>query len=85
MFAPHCPTCAARVLLGDLNLQLAEVGPVAAAAGYEGVDGPPTHSTRRRRPTRRIDHVLLSGATADETAVHRFEISDHAAVVADLV
>jgi endonuclease/exonuclease/phosphatase family metal-dependent hydrolase len=76
---------APRVLLGDLNLQLAEFGPVAAAAGYEVVDGPATHSTRRRRPTRRIDHVLLSGATATAATVHRFDVSDHAAVVADLV
>ena len=75
---------APRVLVGDLNLVPAEVLPWSSAAGFEMVTGPPTHSTRRRRPKRRIDHILVSGARIDEASVHRFGVSDHCAVVADL-
>jgi endonuclease/exonuclease/phosphatase family metal-dependent hydrolase len=73
-----------RVLMGDLNLVPDEVLPWSTAEGYQLVTGPPTHSTRQRRVTRRIDHVLVAGATATATAVHDFAVSDHRAVVADL-
>jgi endonuclease/exonuclease/phosphatase family metal-dependent hydrolase len=75
---------APRVLLGDLNLVPAEVLPWSTAAGYHLVDGPPTHSTRQARLTRRIDHVLVAGATATEAAVHHLPVSDHCAVTATL-
>lgn len=74
----------ARVLAGDLNLTPRHVLPWSTAAGYELVTGPPTHSTRRPVMTARIDHVLLSGAHVDAAAVHRFDVSDHAAVSVDL-
>ena len=48
------------------------------------MDGPLTHSTRQARLTRRIDHVLLSGATVTAAAVHRLPVSDHCAVTAEL-
>jgi endonuclease/exonuclease/phosphatase family metal-dependent hydrolase len=73
-----------RVLLGDLNLTPAEVLPWSTAEGYQLVDGPATHSTRQARVTRRIDHILLAGATASRASVHRFAVSDHCAVSADL-
>lgn len=73
-----------RVLVGDLNLTPAEVLPWSTAEGYHLVDGSPTHSTRQAEVTRRIDHVLLSGATATSATVHRFPVSDHRAVSADL-
>ena len=73
-----------RVLLGDLNLTAVEVLPWSTAEGYQLVDGPPTHSTRQARVTRRIDHVLLAGTTARRASVHRFAMSDHCAVSADL-
>jgi endonuclease/exonuclease/phosphatase family metal-dependent hydrolase len=73
-----------RVLLGDLNLIPAEVLPWSTPEGYHLVDGPPTHSTRQPHLTRRIDHVLLSGASARRAAVHRLAVSDHCAVTADL-
>lgn len=73
-----------RVLLGDLNLLPGEVLPWSTAEGYQLLDGPPTHSTRRRAPTRRIDHVLVSGARVTAAAVHRYAVSDHCAVQADL-
>lgn len=73
-----------RVLLGDLNLLPGEVLPWSTPEGYQLVDGPPTHSTRRARVTRRIDHVLLGGTTATTATVHRFPTSDHCAVSADL-
>lgn len=73
-----------RVLLGDLNLIAGEVLPWTAPEGYHLVDGPPTHSTRQARVTRRIDHVLLAGARADRALVMDLLASDHKAVVADL-
>ncbi len=73
-----------RVLLGDLNLTPAEILPWSTAEGYLLVDGPATHSTRQPRVTRRIDHVLVSGATVTRASVHRFARSDHCAVAADL-
>ena len=75
---------APRVLMGDLNLVPTKVLPWSSAEGYTLVDGPPTHSTRRARVTRRIDHVLVHGARADRASVHQLPASDHRAVVADL-
>lgn len=75
---------APRVLLGDLNLVPGEVLPWSTAAGYHLVDGPPTHSTRRAQLTRRIDHVLVQGATVERAAVHQCKVSDHRPVAADL-
>lgn len=80
--AAHPPP---RVLVGDLNLIPGEVLPWSSAEGYMLVDGPSTHSTRRARVTRRIDHVLVQGATVAAASVHRFPVSDHCAVAADLV
>lgn len=73
-----------RVLMGDLNLSRRSVVPVAAAAGFTVLDGPATHSTRRRRLSSRIDHVLVSGAIFADAGVHRFPVSDHCAVSATL-
>jgi endonuclease/exonuclease/phosphatase family metal-dependent hydrolase len=73
-----------RVLLGDLNLAPRHVLPWSTAAGYHLVDGPLTHSTREPRLTARIDHVVVSGATVERAAVHRFPVSDHCAVSATL-
>lgn len=73
-----------RVLLGDLNLTPASILPWSTPEGYQLVDGPPTHSTRQARLTRRIDHILLAGTRATRASVHRFPVSDHCAVSADL-
>ena len=73
-----------RVLLGDLNLTTGEVLPWSTAEGYRLVDGAPTHSTRQPPVIHRIDHVLLSGATATAATVHCFAMSDHCAVSADM-
>lgn len=73
-----------RVVLGDLNLTPAEVLPWSTAEGYQLVDGPATHSTRQATVTRRVDHLLLAGTTATRASVHRFAVSDHCAVSADL-
>lgn len=73
-----------RVLLGDLNLVPGEVLPWSTAAGYRLVEGPPTHSTRQARVTRRIDHVLVQGATVDSASVSTVPVSDHCPVAADL-
>lgn len=73
-----------RVLVGDLNLAPSRVLPWSTAEGYQLVTGPPTHSTRQAHLTRRIDHVLLAGTVATRATVHRFDVSDHCAVTADL-
>ena len=73
-----------RVLLGDLNLLTSDVLPWSTPEGYHLVDGPNTHSTRRARATRRIDHVLVAGATVERAEVHDLGTSDHKAVSADL-
>jgi endonuclease/exonuclease/phosphatase family metal-dependent hydrolase len=73
-----------RVLLGDLNLTPRHVLPWSTAAGYHLLEGPLTHSTREPSLTARIDHVLVSGATVERAAVHRFPVSDHCAVAATL-
>lgn len=84
VFDAVAPRPRPRVVLGDLNLTPREVLPWSTAEGYQLVEGPATHSTRQAAMTRRIDHVLLSGATASAASVHRFDVSDHGAVVADL-
>lgn len=84
VFDAVAPRPRPRVVGGDLNLTPREVLPWSTAEGYQLVDGPATHSTRHAAMTRRIDHVLLSGATASAAAVHRFGVSDHGAVVVDL-
>jgi endonuclease/exonuclease/phosphatase family metal-dependent hydrolase len=73
-----------RVLLGDLNLTPRHVLPWSTAAGYHLLEGPLTHSTRVARLAARIDHVLVSGASVEQGAVHRFPVSDHCAVSATL-
>lgn len=73
-----------RVLLGDLNLTVPEVLPWSTAEGYHLVDGPPTHSTRQARVTRRIDHVLLAHGRATSALVVDLGASDHRAVLADV-
>lgn len=73
-----------RVLLGDLNLVPSQVLPWSTAEGYQLVSGPPTHSTRQAHLTRRIDHILLAKTVATRATVHRFDVSDHCAVTAEL-
>jgi endonuclease/exonuclease/phosphatase family metal-dependent hydrolase len=73
-----------RVLLGDLNLTPRHVLPWSTAAGFQLVDGPPTHSTRHPIVMRKIDHVLVSGAQVTASATHHLDVSDHRAVAATL-
>jgi endonuclease/exonuclease/phosphatase family metal-dependent hydrolase len=72
-----------RALVGDLNLLPAQVARLADAAGYDLLDGPFTINARTR-PNRRLDHVLLDGATAEGSGVAKLPCSDHLAVWADL-
>lgn len=73
-----------RVLLGDLNLTPEAILPWSSAEGYQLLEGAPTHSTRKARPTVRIDHVLTAGAQIGSAAVQDLAMSDHLAVSADL-
>jgi endonuclease/exonuclease/phosphatase family metal-dependent hydrolase len=72
-----------RVLIGDLNLQPDLVEPVANTTGYHLVDGPCTVNARKK-PDRRIDHVLVQGAMVIASGVAKLPVSDHLAVWADL-
>ena len=72
-----------HVLVGDLNLVAQHVVPVAVAAGFELVDGPPTVDARGAL-TRRLDHVLLAGAEVLDSGVSKLPLSDHLAVWADV-
>ena len=72
-----------RVLLGDLNLEAAQVRPALLERGFQLAEGPPTWNARRRL-RRRLDHVAVRGATVTASAVHKLPVSDHLAVSADL-
>lgn len=73
-----------RVLVGDLNLGRIRVLPWSALAGFRLLAGPATHDLRRGTPTRRIDHVLTSGARVAAASTHRLDVSDHAAISVEL-
>jgi endonuclease/exonuclease/phosphatase family metal-dependent hydrolase len=70
------------VLAGDCNLGRRAVRSLLTT--MEVVDGAATHSARRSRPDRRIDHVALQGATLLAERVVRLPVSDHLAVVVDV-
>jgi endonuclease/exonuclease/phosphatase family metal-dependent hydrolase len=70
---------APRVVLGDLNLGADDV----AGRRFTMAGGPP--SSPSARPTLRIDHVLVDGFTIGAVDVPWLPVSDHRAVVAELV
>lgn len=72
-----------RLLLGDLNLQPPDVGPVASTRGYKVVEGPPTWNARSTL-RRRLDHMLLKGAEVQSSGAKKLPVSDHLAIWADL-
>ena len=72
-----------HVLVGDLNLRPERVAPIAAAIGWGLVDGPDTINARTGL-NRRLDHVLVHGATVTDGGVAKLPVSDHLAVWADL-
>ncbi len=74
---------APRVLLGDLNLRPERVAPVAESAGY-GLGAGPNTINARTDLNRRLDHVLVQGATITAGGVSKLPVSDHLAVWADL-
>ncbi|MEO7556426.1 MAG: endonuclease/exonuclease/phosphatase family protein [Acidimicrobiales bacterium] len=71
------------VLLGDLNLATSDVGPACAAAGFTLAGGPP--SAPAERPFQRIDHIATAGIGIGTVSVLHLPVSDHRAVVAELV
>lgn len=72
-----------RILLGDLNLETAQVATLVTAAGLHPVRaGGPTFSARW--PRRRIDHVALAGLTAGAATTPRLPVSDHRALVVEV-
>ena len=74
---------APQVLFGDLNLRQERVAQEAAAIGWTLLDGPDTINARTGL-NRRLDHVLVHGATVTDSGVALLPVSDHLAVWADL-
>ncbi len=72
-----------RVLMGDFNRKFEEVENIAHAHGWDVVETGPTYPAWG--PEQRIDFILTSGAHAVHSEVRSLEISDHCAVIADLV
>lgn len=73
-----------RVALGDCNLQPAKARPLFEAAGFTVVEHGPTYPAHA--PRLQLDYVAVDGLSAQAVEVcDRAAISDHRAVVADLV
>ena len=72
-----------RVLIGDLNLRPERVALVAARTGFTLLEGAPTVNARTG-PDRRLDHVLVQGASITDSGVTKLPLSDHLAIWADL-
>lgn len=73
-----------RVLLGDLNLQPGTARPILEAAGFAVADHGPTYPAAA--PRIQLDYVAVDGLTVrDARVADRASLSDHRAVVADLV
>ena len=73
------------VVLGDLNLRPSVVKPMAEAAGFTVVDHAHT-SPAPGPPNKSIDHVVVSaGVTVTASDVRVTPMSDHAALLVDLV
>jgi endonuclease/exonuclease/phosphatase family metal-dependent hydrolase len=73
---------APRVLLGDLNLDRADVTPVLEAAGYTVADGGPTSPADR--PVRQIDFIAVDGFEIRAAEVHPTDVSDHRPLTVDV-
>jgi endonuclease/exonuclease/phosphatase family metal-dependent hydrolase len=72
-----------RVLLGDLNIPTERLLPWTSAEGYALAPTGPTFPARS--PSRRIDHIGVFGARITGHDTVRLPLSDHLAVVADLI
>ena len=72
-----------RVLVGDLNLRPEVVRPLATELGYDLLDGPDTINARTGL-NRRLDHVLVQGATITASGVEKLPVSDHLTIWADV-
>lgn len=70
------------VVLGDLNLGLAEAAPILGAHGLHAVDAGPTFPARK--PNRQLDHVGLAGMSVVGVEVVRLPVSDHRALVVEV-
>ena len=71
------------MLVGDLNLRPERVAPDRRRDRLGLVDGPDTINARTGL-NRRLDHVLVHGATVTDAGVAKLPVSDHLAVWADL-
>ncbi len=71
-----------HLLLGDLNLEPADVGPVVTRGGLTLAGGPPTFPATS--PRRRIDHVAVGGLRLGLVDAPVVAMSDHRPLLADL-
>lgn len=74
---------APRVLLGDLNLLPEDALPVIESLGWSAATTGPSYPSWS--PEICIDYVLVDGATVRSAAVIPLEVSDHAAILAEVV
>jgi endonuclease/exonuclease/phosphatase family metal-dependent hydrolase len=75
---------APRIVLGDLNLQPAHALPIFEAAGFTVAEHGPTYPSDE--PRIRLDYIAVDGLAVRDVHVHdEAAVSDHRAVVADLV
>lgn len=72
-----------RVLLGDLNLTTGDVRDRLQAGGLAVVDGAPSEPAWA--PHHRIDHVAVDGLTVTSERTIELPVSDHRAVVVEVV
>jgi endonuclease/exonuclease/phosphatase family metal-dependent hydrolase len=73
-----------RVLLGDLNLQPMTAGPILEAAGFAVAEHGPTYPAAE--PRIQLDYIAVDGMQVRDVRVAGpAAVSDHRAVVADLV
>jgi endonuclease/exonuclease/phosphatase family metal-dependent hydrolase len=73
-----------RVVLGDCNLQPANARPLFEAAGFTVVEHGPTYPADA--PRLQLDYIAVSGLRVEAAEVRdEAAVSDHRAVVADLV
>lgn len=70
------------VVMGDLNLTLADVVPILAPAGFTIAGGLPSYP--RTAPRYRIDHIAVRGLVLGDVVVPELPLSDHRPVIVEV-
>ncbi|HEU5005267.1 MAG TPA: endonuclease/exonuclease/phosphatase family protein [Candidatus Saccharimonadales bacterium] len=72
-----------HILMGDYNIELTEARDCMSEHGLNVIEGPPTNPSWA--PTRQIDHIALNRLRLRRVEAPRLPISDHLALVAEVV